>query len=421
MTTHCPKQRRRAWILRGFAAVVVSLGALSLLSAWTAEFSSAAYERGSDGDLRRVAGGRGTPLGLVISHVRSDFDTTEIWTNNSNADRPFSRSSISIVDISGTDVSRRLAHALMDDLRRQSYVDWVDVRIVGETLDVQRIGELIVVIEEIRAECSWLIHWNTHHRVHMGSVPEYGTGISLTENGARFGFWDVKAKQQYFGPPMRSAGAIANGIARSMGLVKSLDGAAKKLATASRVPPVLLPEEFEGPSENAVSTAMGLTEPPVLRGLRAGVQGEALWRYEGADAVVRLHGAVDELERQGWTRQPGTSRSPDAQFQRAAATRGTESVEWIYENGRTSLLQDRWSSSRKQADGSWGEPVHHVRGPELPPVVWVHYRNGMSPEQLRSAWASAQADGEETSAAFVSNLSRAQRGVLGIPELAGAQ
>lgn len=419
--THRPKRGRRTWILRGIAVLLLALGALSFLGAWTAEFSSAAYERGSDGDLRRVTGGRGAPLGVFYNLVQGDFETDEIYFDKGQPERPFSRSSVSIVDISGTEVSRRLAHALTDDLRRLPYIDWVDVRIAGETLEVQRIGDLILVIEEFKAERSWLTTWSTHHRVHMGSVPEYGTGEPLTEAGPRSIFWEVKSEQRFFGSPMRSAEAIANMIANSMDLPKALDEAAKKHVPALAVPPMLLPAAFEGPGETAVATATGLNTPPVLRGVRAGVRGEVLWRYEGNDAVLRLHQAIDELEGQGWTRHPHTSRSPEGEFHRGAATRGTEVVEWIYETARKSILQDVWWSGTRLPDGSWSTPVHHASGPGLPPVLWVHYRNEMGPEQLRSAWSAAQAEGTHTAEAFVSNLSRSQRALLEIPEPTGTQ
>lgn len=401
--------------------LVVVLVAASLWGALVADFSSTAYERTDGGGFRRVAGGSKPPLGLLFRVTRGDYNTDEISFNDITAERPFSRSSISIIDISGTTLSRRLAHAVAQSVRKLPDLEWVDVRIVGEPLDVQRMGDLILVIEEFQAKQTWLVNWTTHHRVHMGYIPEYGTGEPVIGGGPRSVMWEIEATQQFFGTPWRAAEGVAENIASAMDLAAALERAAEKHAPTHAVPPMLLPAAFEGPGEKAVAAATGLESPPLLRGVRAGVQGEALWRYEGSDAALRLVHAAEALERDGWTRLPGGSRSPEGDLHRTGVTRGSESVEWVYENGRTSILQEEWWSSRRLADGSRSAPVHHVRGPELPPVLWIHYRNEMTADQLRSTWTAAQADGADTAEAFVSNLSKPQRALLGIPEPSGTQ
>ncbi len=321
---------------------------------------------------------------------------------------------MTVVDISGTKISRRIAHALASEMMTRDSMRWVDVRIASDHMDVDRMGELILVVEEVSAERSGLLHWTTHHRVHLGYTPQYGWNDLQEVLGPVIVDWTVKGEMLCVALPTGAAGAVAGAVAGALDLSEVLDDVDEDWDAVPPPPAHLIPEKFHGPNESLIAKVTGLEAKPVLRGIRAGTRAETLWRYEGADVDERMRAAAEAMGSLEWKRHAQGSVGMREGLRREVFQLGTESAEWTYENGRPKMLQQEWWSSHSLPDGTMSEREHHIEGPESLPVVWVHYWNEMDTETLRIQWAAAKEEDASLASAFEANLSRSQRQALGL-------
>jgi len=402
--------------LTGCLLIVLALLAMSWLGATLSPPASVAYVRASDGDFEVAAGSAPGGWTLQLGFARNESSHNR--TSNSNGDPalPLRMRSFTIVDQSATALTRRIAHRLAEDLMADEDVLAVDVRIVGESLDLTRLGDQILVLEELESERAPLsVSRRAHVVAWLGHIPEFGWADDPELRQSIFFSWSIEANEQSIGLPGYGLRSMANAIASSIDLPGALTDMRGEGDSTAPFPPEAAPEyplriESTVDLGDAISVAraMGVEGPPLLSGRRGVRKGEAHWRCEGPDAVDRLDAALEALCANGWTRDDAIgSRGSGGRTHMAVIRRGDQVVRFTYEENRTGRLQqESWTST------NGGPQVHHVEGPALDPVVWIHYRNEPSASELRALLAEAEREGVRD--AWVANLSRVDRETLGL-------
>jgi len=330
---------------------------------------SAAWERTDDGSFDRLYGA--DPFSFALSFTSYKKSSSSGRKSHEKARQPMRLGSLTIVDLSATPLSSRVAHELASDARRLDGVTTVEVRVAGDDVDRHFIGDQILVLEEISSSVSrWLpISRSTADiRAWIGHIPEYGHLDDLETVQPRQQSCSVGLKGLYIGLPGGAPAKAAKSIAENMGLKKVWEAMAdiegpvhREYVNSSEV----LPPDLGSSSE--VTAAMKLTSPPVLKGRRHARVGEAHWRYEAPDGVDRLEAAVEQLKASGWQKGAWNS-GVDGRLHMMRLSRGDEAVRFSYEKGRETMMQNIYYQS-----SNGGPMERHVEGPASDPVVWIHY------------------------------------------------
>lgn len=330
---------------------------------------SAAWERTDDGSFDRLYGA--DPFSFALSYTSYKNNISSGGTSHEKARQPMRLGSLTIVDLSATPLSRRVAHELASDARRLDGVTTVEVRVVGDDVDRHFIGDQMLVLEEVSSSVSRWLPINrsrAHIRARMGHIPEYGWLDDLETVQAHQQSWSIELNGLYIGSPGGAPAKAANSVAESMDLAKVWEAMAdiegpvhREYVNSSEV----LPPDLGSSSE--LTAAMKLTSPPVLKGRRHARVGEAHWRYEAPDAVDRLEAAVKQLKSSGWKGGVG-NRGVDGRLHMIRLSRGNETVRFSYEENRETMLQNIYYRS-----SNGGPRERQVEGPASDPVVWIHY------------------------------------------------
>jgi hypothetical protein len=357
-------------ILRIILIAAVALFILPVvLAIFQPMHGSAAWERTNDGSFDRLYGA--DPFSFALSFTSYKNNISSGGNSHENARQPMRLGSLTIVDLSATPLSSRVAHELASDARRLDGVTTVEVRVAGDDVDRHFIGDQILVLEEVSASVSRWLPINrsrAHIRARMGHIPEYGWLDDLETVQAHHQSWSIELKGLYIGFPGGAPATAANSVAENMDLAKvwkamaNIEGPVlREHVNSSEV----LPPDLGSSSE--VTAAMKLTSPPVLKGRRHARVGEAHWLYEAPDAVDRLEAAVEQLKSSGW--QKGAANSGvDGRLHMMRLSRGNEAVRFSYEKNRETMLQNIYNRS-----SNGGPRERHVEGPASDPVVWIHY------------------------------------------------
>jgi hypothetical protein len=333
--------------IRGILIVAAVLFLLPLaLGLFVPVPGSAAWERKEDGSFDRVYGS--SPLSIVMGVFAQSVAGGGVVQTHEKARQPMRLGSLTIVDVSNTPLSRRIAHKLASDARRLDGVTTVEVRIAGDQVDRQFIGDQLLFLRVDRSSVSRWLPINRSRVVvsaDIGHVPEYGGLDDLETVQERVRAWSIELDGVYVGLPGGAPAKAANSIAERIALAKEWEEMGEFEEPVVQ-PPVnsseALPCDLGSSSE--VTAAMKLSSPPVLKGRRHERSGEAHWRYAAPDALDRLEAAVEQLQITGW-KVVASNRGVDGRLHMARLTRGLEAV--------------RFSSEKYSAN----------------PVVWVHYFN----------------------------------------------
>lgn len=393
MTDTTSSPRRKRPIFRILLAVLGVLLLISILGSLTATFPSVAYARSAGGSFERVAGGGSHEMGFHAGYTHSATDTSRSLSTPDWCAHPLQLSSLSILDVSGTNLSRQVAYRLMNTAKGMDSMEHIDVRTPGTALDVSRMGDLILIVEELDSKPGMAFgEWKAEYRVFLGYKPPFGWLDSKETISPLNLQWDISTRTRFFGTPLRRTAAVAEVIADSIDFEDAIEGTLENFEAAPSVPEAALPAAVDLGTSAAVVAATGLEGPPLMSGYRIGRKGEALWRFVGADACERIDAARATLEDQGWRVHDSGSRGVDGKTHRVILRRGDEFAEWVYqENRETALQQESWTSSQLP-DGTWSEQEHHVRGPALPPAIWLHYWHEQSPAELKASMLAAGPD-----------------------------
>ena len=126
----------------GLVLVVVRSVAGDLLS----RDPSVAYARDATGDFQVIAGTASRDWGIRLEQIRGATQASRDTLGYPKTGHPLQLSSLTILDVSGSAVSRRLAHRIMEQAKSIPEMQRVDVRVPGEPLALERLGELILVL-----------------------------------------------------------------------------------------------------------------------------------------------------------------------------------------------------------------------------------------------------------------------------------
>ena len=364
------KKKIARLMLIAAAALFILPAALELVQSMP---GSAAWERTSDDSFDRIYGSDPFSFWLCFSSHQAKGGT--ITRTQTHASQPMRLGSLTIIDLSATPLSRKIAHQLASDARQLEGLTAVDVRTFGDDVERNLIGDQLLVLEEIDSNASsWLpvSGQRAHVRARMGHVPEYGWGDDRATIQALQAEWSVKHSGFYLGTPGGAVGKLAKSIAAKIDLAKTwaemADGEGPILREQVNSSGVLAPDLG---TSSEIRAAMKLKTPAILQGRRHGRVGEAHWRYEAPDAVDRLEAAVSQLKVSGW-KIGNESSGVDGRVHMSRLSRGNEAVRFSYEENRETMLQ-RIYYSRSRIDGPM---ERHIEGPASDPVVWIHYFHG---------------------------------------------
>lgn len=412
MTNSEMKERRGCGCLPRSVVIGLLAGLILLgLGDSCVSYESGVWERSGSGGFKRVEGREGGALTFQLSHVQSTTNSSRSLSTMS-PDRvpgqPMRLSSVTIVDLTDSAVSRRAAHALLEELEAVSSVQRVDIRRAGDGA-TWPLGDQIVSIEILADESFALgLGRTVDVDLYVSHVPEFGWGEDPYARQRAYMDGRIETEAMIFGSPLISASAAAEAVAGGFELGEALEEFGEKESPAAAYPVELLdPSPDLGDAAVALS-AMGIEGAPVFQGTRHSRKGEAMWRLEAPDATDRIEPAIAALEEQGWTRVKDIgSRGVDRKTHLAVARKGRQFLRWQYQENRENRLQREWWTST-----NGGPQTHHVEGEALPPVVWLHYRNERTVEELQELLGRAEAAGVRQ--AFVENLNAEQLEELGL-------
>lgn len=400
----------RSLIVKVLAIALIASVALSAVTHVTAKYPSIAVERDGDGDFETVEGGTPFEWSVSAGYSWSAASNNHSVMQNPSGDLPVRLSSVTIVDLSGDELSRRVARHLMGVFMEEPEVQSIDVHEPGDPLESERLGELILVLEQIEADYEGLFDFDgrsARYRVTMGHSPEYGYDALAGARCVAEVSVDVDVESKTVGTPFHGIRALAESVADAIDVPELLDDLREEHGLTPPVPAFAIPEGVDLDAATQIAAATGLDAEPVLQGARFGRVGEAYWRYEGEDALDRLDRAVETLLAEGWTRLDGGNTGVDGRTHRAFLRRDRTTAEWVYEENRTKLLQEeRWTST------NGGPQVHHVEGPLIPPVLWVHAWKSLSDDELLGLAKEAEQQGPDALEAVAANLTTGMRSRL---------
>jgi hypothetical protein len=352
-------------------------------------------------DTARATAVRSSPTQQSVSRKSRRFTTTSF------------RASKGITGYGPRGRARRL-----DGVRR------VDVRAPGHAPEDDRLGDQILVFEVLRAPQSSLSRWSPISSSEaivdgwVGHVPEFGWGEDLAMRQRRSGDWTLDVKAWVVGLPLSGRVGLADSVAERFELERCVAELQDGSEGVAPFPPELVAASTDlGTSADALR-AMRIEDPPVYAGRRHLRKGEALWRYEGPDAVDRLEAAIAQLQGAGsWEDAGPRSRGVDGRAHLVSLRRGDEYLRFQYHENRVARFQQVSYVSQSTPDGGSTPWTKGVEGEPLDPVVWLYYRHEASAEELLELHARAKALGADVLAAFEANLPRSRRVELGLVDV----
>ncbi|MEM7516435.1 MAG: hypothetical protein AAF368_05890 [Planctomycetota bacterium] len=408
-----PRSRWRRWTLY----CVLGLLALSVVGDLLATYDTVAYERDSgDASFRVVAGAKRRLWSISGFSSFSETSSSRTFSTTGKCGFPTNLSSLTIVDVTGSALSRRVAHALLKSAMEIPSVRFAEVRIAGDSSDTSgRIGELVLFVEEFRDDLDGLFgKRDVDFKITASVFPAFGWVQPQRYFPLWAADWNVRSGVRAVSLPTHRDALAAAVIADTVDLQGLFDEIAEKSPAVEAYATALLPESFEAPSLGDVASAAGLQAAPILQGRRIGRKAEAWWRFLAPDVTGRIEDAMQALIDQGWTQLDGGSRGVGGETHHAIFGRGTETVDLQLEESRSSrYVQESWSHTLLP-DGSNSPVTHHVEGTPIDNALWVHYWNDCTLEELRDKKAALEANSPVLAADFIAALPFARQAELGV-------
>ena len=416
MTLEPTKQPRRRWIRAGLAVLGASVLLITVCDLLV-ERRPVAYERGSaEEPFRRVSGSVSGAIEVGARYVYSDSEVLASRGVLARCGRPTNLSSWTILDVTGSDLSRELAHELMGRIQRLPWTRFVEVRHADDPSSRGRMGEVVLFVEEFEPQQGGLLALrNVDFSVVCGADPAVG----WTEPVRQFPRWDAEWKLEsslrVFSLPTQRNRAIADSLADGVDLLAVFQTVAEQGPIVEAFHGVLLPGQFEAPRLDTVLDAMGDGFKPMLQGTRIARKAEGWWRYLAPDVVPRLESAVEELKSQGWTEADGWGRGVDGRLHHAILRNGSEVVDLRYQEGRSSrYIQESWTTLTTP-DGKQMPTEHHVEGAPIDEALWLHYWNECTVDELAKHHVQLKAIKPAQAPAFLAALPFSTQVELGVP------
>tara|TARA_B110000285_G_scaffold36186_1_gene39080 strand:+ start:828 stop:2003 length:1176 start_codon:yes stop_codon:yes gene_type:complete len=357
---------------------------------WTASYPSVAMERDSEGSFQTVEGGSYRNWNVAAGFQHSKTGGGKHVRATKFTDIPLRLSSATIVDLSGTRLSRRVAYEFMNELMEAPEIQRVDVQTAGDLLESSRLGELLFVIEELEHKAfgiGVIEHASASYEVSAGHIPDRSWDpLRGTRTSARLNM-NTQTSSTYIGTPFGATHKLAKSIAAQLDASEALATFREQEDPAPNPPAFMIPAQVDLAGFSRVAKATGLAPEPTFAGSRIGREGEAFWRYAGNDAHDMIERAVETLRREGWSNVEGGNRGASGRTERAFLRKGNVMAEWIYEKNRTS-----------------------------PEILWVHVWRDTPEDELRAQWEEAQQGGPEVVSAFLANLAVPQRHLIEDPD-----
>lgn len=354
---------------------------------WTSSYPSVAMERDLEGSFQTVGGGsyRNWDLTAGFQHSKKPEGGKTVHTYKF-PEIPLRLSSATIVDLSGTRLSRRVAYEFMNELMEAPEIQRVNVQTAGDLLESPRLGELIFVIEELEHKAlgiGIIEHASASYRVDAGHIPDRNWDqLRGTRTSARINM-SAKTSTTYIGTPFGATQKLAKAIAAKLEVSKTLATFREKEEPVPNPPAFMIPAQAKLDGFSRVAEATGLGPVPIFAGSRIGREGEAFWRYVGNNAHDRIDRALETLVKEGWVNLNCGNRGVSGRTERAFLQKGDVIAEWIYEKGKTS-----------------------------PNILWLHVWRDIPEDKLRAQWVEAQRGGPEVVSAFLANLALPQRHLI---------
>ncbi len=409
--------RPRFRVLKGIALVAVVLVAVAIVADLSQSYGSAAFERSSEGAaFELVEGSADRRLSLSAFYTDSEANFTGTLHRSGEFGLPTNLSSLTIVDVTASKLSRRVAHALMERVKKIPSIRFVEVRLAGEQGAPRRIGEVVVFLEEFNDTGGGLFgRRSVDYKLTSGANPAFGW-VEPACHFPRWAMdWSISVSVRSLCLPTHLDNATASAIAGAVTIDKLFADLKDEGPTVEAFAAQLLPASFDAPSLEEVEMAAGLSAPPLIHGMRVGKKAEVWWRVLAPDVTPQLAAAVNALTDQGWVELKGGSRGVDGKVHRAILRRGTEIVDLQFEENRsTRYVNESWTRSQL-ADGTWGDEVHRMEGETIDSALWVHYWNGCTVPELRAQEAELSAESPGAATAFVAALPYARQIELGAP------
>lgn len=357
---------------------------------WTASYPSVAMERDSEGSFQTVEGGSYRNWNVTAGFQHSKTEGGKNIRAYKFPDIPLRLSSATIVDLSGTRLSRRVAYEFMNELMEAPEIQRVDMQTAGDLLESPRLGELIFVIEELEHKAlgiGVIEHASASYEVSAGYIPDRSWDpLRGTRTSARINM-SVQTRTTYIGTPFGATHKLAKAIAAQLDVSEALATFREQEDPAPNPPAFMIPVQVDLVEFSRVAEATGLGPEPIFAGSRIGREGEAFWRYAGNNAHDRIDRALETLRREGWSYVKGGNRGVSGRTERAFLRKGSVMAEWIYEKNRKS-----------------------------PEILWVHVWRDTPEDELRAQWEEAQQGGPEVVSAFLANLAVPQRHLIEGPD-----
>ncbi|MEL6907431.1 MAG: hypothetical protein AAFP22_18635, partial [Planctomycetota bacterium] len=321
-------------------------------------------------------------------------------------------SSLTIVDLSGTRLTGRVAHALVDRAKAVPSLERIDVRTPSQPMLDTPLGDQILLLEEFESDRGALAGALPIGRAkgviqaYFGHVPQVSWVVDWGTAQRVNGDWTVDASVFHVGSPLARTRTVANYIADAMtlpALFEELNGDGPELPA---FPAELVADSIDLGTSDEILAAFAIDGPPVFTGVRHQRKGEALWRYAGADATERLESALAALRAAGWE-SSGRGLDDDGRPRVRMLRRGDEHVWFQDEDSRRQWHQ---LPRNRQFD-----PLDPSAGPEpLEPAVHVHYRHEPNEDELRALVARSEELGVRD--ALIANLPQEHLVTLGLAE-----
>lgn len=409
---------------RLFRFAVIALLALSALSYLHARRVSgpAVWQRDASGVFSTSKGS--PPLTFSASSTSSECNfggSSLTVSHDHDVEQPLRLSSITIVGFGGSGLEGEVAHTLAAEARSVTSVQRVDVRSPGRSAADDLLGDQILVFEVLRASSSLASSWSPVAFFDVtvdgwiGHAPEFGWGEGREMRQRIRSDWRLDVRARHIGLPFTAPSGVGEAIGGSIELEEYAAELSEAGPVAPPFPAELVAETTDlGTSDEAVR-ALGVDTAPIYAGRRHLRKGEALWRYEGADAVDRLEAAIETLREAGWQEGAGGhSMGVDGRTHHFTLRRGEEFVRLQYQENRVGRFQSvSWTSTWTPIGGQ-SPTTKHVDGDPIDPVVWLYYRHEVSAEELGALHARARALGPDQLGAFEANLPLTRAEELGV-------
>ncbi|MEM9799283.1 MAG: hypothetical protein AAGA20_03090 [Planctomycetota bacterium] len=397
-------------MIRSVIVVAVSVGVLawivaSAISSLAVTSRSLVVERVEDGSFEVVEGWRPFSANLTAGTTRREGVAERQLVAVPSAGEPLRLSSVTIVDLGGDGLSRRVAHGLLEAFEDEPEVQRIDVRHPGDSMESSRLGELILVLERLEVdEGDTLGERRARFRGWVGSSPECCQIERVVDHEFGVCRFEVDVTTTTIGTPFHGIRELAQSVVDLISVPSILMNMRLWGEPAPPVPAFAIPSAVELDGAERIAVATGLGPEPLIQGARVGRAAAALGRSGGDDLLDRIDRAVESLVAEGWTRVPSETGGAAGCARRVTLRLGRTTAEWIYE--QLGAVRRPPESSASPYEGA---AKQRLEDPQTSGVLWVHAWTELSDEELLGLVREGERRGPEALHALAENLSLRMR------------